>query len=199
MSRDPRIDAYIKNAPAVAQPLLTEIRAAVHAACPDVEETIKWRLPTFDHKGIMAGMAAFKEYTTLVLWKAELTKARLSAADRKAVVRADRVEHGDPLPNRAALVRILKAAVAVNEEGLVQPRAMRRKPALKTPAYLAAALKKNPAARATFEAFPPSHRREYIEWITDAKQEATRDRRIAQALEWIAAGKSRNWKYEKRA
>ena len=199
MSRDPRFDAYIKKAPAVAQPLLTEIRAAVHAACPDVEETIKWRLPTFDYKGIMAGMAAFKQYTTLVLWKAELVKARLSAADRKAVEQTDRIAHGDPLPSRATLVRILKVAAQINDEGLVQPRAMRKKPALKAPPYFTAALKKNDAARAKFEAFPPSHKREYIEWITEAKQEATRDRRIAQALEWIASGKSRNWKYEKRA
>ncbi|HEX5068967.1 MAG TPA: YdeI/OmpD-associated family protein [Vicinamibacterales bacterium] len=196
-TRDPRIDAYIANARADAQPLLKEIRAAVHAGCPDVSETLKWRTPTFEHKGIMLGMAAFKSYTTMGFWKSKLMRQRLSASDQKALEQAGQVKVGEALPPRPALVRLVKVAAALNEEGVVQPRVMRKKAPLKTPAYLTAALRKNPVALARFTAFPPSHRREYIEWIVDAKQEATRERRMAQAIEWIADGKARNWKYER--
>jgi len=193
---DPRIDAYIAKAQPAAQPILNEIRAAVHAACPDVEETLKWRTPTFDYKGIMLGMASFRKYTTMSFWKPKLMRDRLSAADRKALDRAGEVKIGDALPGRAVLVRLVKVAAQLNDEGVAQPRVARKKPALKTPAYFTAALKKNAAARARFAAFPPSHRREYLEWVTEAKQEETRQRRVAQAVEWIAQGKGRNWKYE---
>jgi uncharacterized protein YdeI (YjbR/CyaY-like superfamily) len=196
MPRDPRIDAYIAAAQPAAQPVLKEIRAAVHAACPGVQETIKWRTPTFDHRGIMLGMASFKKYTTMGFWKSKLMRERLSAADQQALEQAGQVALGDKLPSRAALVRLVKAAAAINEEGLVQPRTVRKKAALPTPAYLTAALKKNAQARTNFAALPPSHRREYIEWLVDAKQEATRQRRLEQAIDWIAAGKSRNWKYQ---
>jgi hypothetical protein len=196
-SRDPRIDAYIAAAQPAAQPMLKEIRAAVHAACPDVEETIKWRTPTFAHKGIMLGMASFKKHTTMGFWKSKLMRERLSAADQQALEQAGQVAIGDQLPNRAALVRLVKVAAAINEEGLVQPRAMRKRPVRPTPAYLTAALRKNAKARANFAVLPPSHRREYIDWLVDAKQDATRQRRLAQAIDWIAAGKARNWKYER--
>lgn len=196
-ARDPRIDAYIAGARPDAQPILKEIRAAVHAACPGVSETLKWRTPTFEHKGIMLGMAAFKSYTTMGFWKSKLMRPRLSASDQKALDQAGQVRVGDALPSRAALVRLVKVAAQLNEDGVVQPRVMRKKAPLKTPPYLTAALKKNPAAHERFTAFPPSHRREYIEWIIDAKQEATRERRMTQAIEWIAAGKARNWKYER--
>jgi hypothetical protein len=196
-SRDPRIDAYIAAAHPAVRPVLKEIRAAVHAACPGVEETIKWRTPTFDHKGIMLGMASFKKYTTMGFWKSKLMRERLSAADQQALEQAGQVGIGDKLPDRAALVRLVKVAAALNEEGVVQPRTARKKPALPTPVYLTAALKKNAKARANFAGLPPSHRREYIEWLVAAKQYATRQRRLDQAIAWIAAGKARNWKYER--
>jgi hypothetical protein len=196
-ARDSRIDAYIAAAQPAAQLVLKEIRAVVHAACPDVEETIKWRTPTFEYKGLMLGMASFKKYTTMGFWKSKLMRERLSAADQHALEQAGQVAIGGTLPDRAALVRLVKAAAAINAEGLVQARAMRKRPVRQAPAYLTAALKKNAKARANFAALPPSHRREYIDWLVDAKQDATRQRRLAQAVQWIAAGKSRNWKYER--
>jgi len=195
-TRDSRIDAYIAKARPDARPILAEIRAAVHAACPGVEETLKWRTPTFDYKGIMLGMAAFKNYTTMAFWKSKLVRERLSAGDQKALDQAGEVKIGEALPNRATLVRIVKVAAQLNDEGLVQKRVVRPKPALRTPPYLTTALKKNPAALARFTTLPPSHRREYIEWIADARQDATRQRRMTQAIEWIAQGKARNWKYQ---
>jgi len=196
-TRDLRIDHYIAKARPDAQPLLKEIRAAVHAGCPEVSETLKWRTPTFEHQGIMLGMAAFKGYTTMGFWKSKLMRQRLSATDQKALEQAGQVKIGEALPPRASLVRLVKVAATLNEEGVVQPRVLRKKAPLKMPGYFTAALKKNASARERFAAFPPSHKREYIEWIADAKQDDTRQRRLAQAVEWIAEGKARNWKYER--
>ena len=196
-TKDPRIDEYIAKARPDAQPLLKEIRAAVHAGCPEVSETVKWRMPTFEHKGILLGMASFKGYTTMGFWKSKLMRPRLSAADQKALDQAGQVNVGGALPPRASLVRLVKVAAALNEDGIVQPRVLRKKAPLRTPGYFAAALKRNAAAHARFEAFPPSHKREYVEWIADAKQDEARQRRLAQAVEWIGQAKARNWKYER--
>jgi hypothetical protein len=130
-------------------------------------------------------------------WKSKLMRERLSAADQKALDLAGEVKIGDALPPRAALIRLVKAAAQLNDEGVVQPRAVRKGPAPRTPAIMTAGLKKNATARARFAALAPSHKREYIEWIAQAKRAATRERRVGQAVEWIAQGKSRNWKYER--
>jgi uncharacterized protein YdeI (YjbR/CyaY-like superfamily) len=164
-----------------------------------VTETLKWRTPTFDHKGIMIGMATFKHYTTMAFWKSKLVAERLSTADRAALKQAEEVKHGEKLPNRATLVRLIKVAAQLNEEGVTLTRVVRARPPLKTPAFLTDALKKHPKAQSVFDAFPPSHKRDYVEWLADAKQDETRQRRLDQALQWMAEGKSRNWKYEKRS
>ena len=104
------------------------------------------------------------------------------------------------LPSKKVLTGLVKKAAALNDAGVKPPRAPKRAPApVKTPAILTSAFRTNKKARTAYDAMSPSHRREYIEWITEAKGEETRARRLAQALEWMANGKSRNWKYEKKA
>ena len=189
--KDPRIDAYIETAQPFAKPVLKFIRKAVHAGCPDVEETLKWNVPSFEYKGVMCGMAAFKEHIRFGFWKSQLLG--LSDAGGPGM---DLVKSIDDLPPEQELIALVKKAAALNEQGVKVPRAKTApKAPVKIPHYFASALKKNKNAQANFDAFPPSHKREYVEWITDAKQEATRERRIATALEWIAEGKQRNWKY----
>jgi uncharacterized protein YdeI (YjbR/CyaY-like superfamily) len=192
---DPRIDEYIRKAAPFAQPILREIRAAIHEACPDVQETIKWRMPSFDYKGIFCGMAAFKAHATFGFWKDSVLAKRLPKGDAEALARVGRLESVDDLPPKRTLIRIVKAAATLNDDGvkLVRPRTNR--PAPRPPADLVAALAKNPQASATFKAFSPSAKREYVEWITEAKQAATREKRLATAVQWIAEGKERNWKY----
>jgi uncharacterized protein YdeI (YjbR/CyaY-like superfamily) len=195
-SRDPRIDAYIARAQPFAQPILQHLRKAVHAGCPDVEETLKWSMPAFDYKGPMAGMAAFKAHCTFTLWKGSLIEGVPKAAG--AMGQFGRITSVDDLPPEKTLVRLVKAAAKLNDEGVKAPRRKTTIRKVIVPGYMTAALKKNPKAKATFDAFSPSHQREYVEWITEAKTEATRDRRLATALEWLAEGKSRNWRYERR-
>ena len=196
--RDPRVDAYIAKAAPFAQPILADIRETVHAACPDAEEAMKWSFPHFMYKGMLCSMASFKQHAAFGFWKGSLVTGGPRRAD--AMGHFGRVVKRSDLPSTRALAALIRKAAALNDAGVKQPRAP-RKPAPKTvkvPAVLAAALAKNAKARAGFDALPPSHKREYIAWITEAKAEDTRTRRLEQAIAWIAEGKSRNWKYERR-
>jgi uncharacterized protein YdeI (YjbR/CyaY-like superfamily) len=195
--RDARIDAYIAKSAEFAQPILTHLRAVVHSGCPEVEETIKWGHPSFTYHGILCGMASFKQHCTFGFWKGSLIVAKNGRPADEAMGDFGRITRLSQLPSRKELTRYLKEAMRLNEEG-VKPKkakAAPRKP-LPVPADLAAALGKNRKAQAAFEGFSPSHRREYIEWITEAKREETRARRLAATVEWVAEGKHRNWKYE---
>jgi uncharacterized protein YdeI (YjbR/CyaY-like superfamily) len=197
-STDPRIDAYIEKSRPFAQPILKRIRKAVHAACPDAEESIKWGMPAFSYKGPLVGMAAFKAHCALAFWKASLMKSLPPNTRKDAMGQFGRFESIADVPSEAALVKMVKEAAALNDAGAKVPRAAKApKPPLKTPSGMLAALKKNGQANAAWQRFPPSHRREYIEWITEAKTDETRDRRLATAVSWIAQGKGRNWKYER--
>jgi uncharacterized protein YdeI (YjbR/CyaY-like superfamily) len=198
MTRDVRIDAYIERAAPFAQPILVHIRETVHAACPDVQETMKWSMPHFDYQGIMCGMAAFKEHCSFGFWKATLIPGLQPNSNNggDAMGNLGRITSLKDLPARKVLAGYVKEAMRLNEEGISIAKPKKSpKPEAKVPADLAAALAKNAKAKKTFAAFPPGHRREYVEWVTEAKREETRARRVAQTVEWVAEGKSRNWKY----
>ena len=196
---DPRVDAYIENAPAFARPMLEQLRAAVHAGCPPVRETIKWSVPHFDYKGVFCSLAAFKQHVRLLFWKASLLRGTLPPAGQKALAQLDRMTSIDEVPSLRTVTALVKAAGRLNDLGLKveRPRPAARRP-LATPSFLRAALATHPSAKATFEDFSPSHKREYIEWLTEAKTEETRRRRLAQALEQMSSGKSRHWKYQRK-
>ena len=196
--KDPRVDAYIKKAQPFAQPILTHIRKVVHAAVPDVEETMKWSSPHFDYKGIFCGMAAFKEHVGFGFWKAGLMKDVLPGSGLSAAGQFGKITSIKDLPNDGELKKIIKFAKQLNDDEVKAPP-MRKgpRPELKAPADLLAALAKNKKAKATFDGFPPGQRREYIAWVIEAKQAATRESRIKTAVEWMAEGKPRNWKYMK--
>ena len=192
--RDPRVDAYIAKAAEFARPILEEIRARVHAACPEVEETSKWRMPAFEYEGPLCGMAAFKQHCVFGFWKSALVLGAVRP-DENPMFR-DKLTTLKDLPAKGEFRARVRKAMELNERGIKVPRATRAaKAAIPVPDYFLAALKKHKKAQAAFDAFSPSHRREYLEWITDAKSEATRTRRVAQAIEWMAEGKPRNWKY----
>lgn len=203
MSRIREGDEYIARAPEFARPILERVRETFHAADPDVEEAIKWRTPFFVRKGMLGGMAAFKEHVSLSFWRGKELEdpAGLFKGVGDSEMCALKVRSTKELPPKKVLVAYVKAAIALEESGAracdTQKKAAR--PAVATPADLLAALGRNAKARAAFEAFPPSHKREYVEWISEAKRPETRKRRLEQALEWMAEGKSRNWKYEKGA
>jgi uncharacterized protein YdeI (YjbR/CyaY-like superfamily) len=195
-TRDPRVDAYIAKSADFANPILTHIRDVVHSACPEAEETMKWSAPFFMYRGgMMCHMAAFKEHVALGFWKGALV---VDKDEEGARGEFGRIKNVKDLPPKRELAGYIKKAMTLNDEGIKVPKKTPGgKPALPVPPELAAALAKNKKARTAFEAFPPSHRREYNEWIGEAKREETRAARATQAVEWIAEGKSRNWKYQK--
>ena len=194
---DPRIDAYIDSSPEFAQPILTHLRAAIHASCPDVAETMKWSRPHFEYHGLLCGMSAFKAHCGFGFWKGALMFPGMD--EREAMGHFGRITSVKDLPSKKDLAAYIKKAMKLNEEGVTAPA--RAKPAvprpLNVPAYFQAALEANEAGLEKFNAGSTSFKREYVDWLEEAKTEATRERRMAQALEWIAEGKGRNWKYEK--
>jgi len=197
---DRRVGAYIARSMAFAKPILTHLRQLVHAACPEVEETIKWQFPVFEHKGILCSMAAFKAHCTFGFWKHALILDQAPANKEKAeeaMGQLGRITSVADLPSDKTLMAYIKQAVCLNEQGIKVPRTPkpRRKAPMAIPPDLAAALTRNKSASETFANFSSSHKREYVEWITEAKREATRTKRLATAVGWLAEGKPRNWKY----
>jgi uncharacterized protein YdeI (YjbR/CyaY-like superfamily) len=195
-TRDPRVDEYIENAAPFARPILTEIRARVHKSCPDVVETIKWRNVSFEHHGMLAGMASFKEHCAFGFWKHDLVVGAEAKA-KEAMGSFGRITKLSDLPSKAEFGSLVKKAVQLNVEGVKNERPKNPQKKIAMPAPLATALAKNKKAKTAFDAFSPSKQREYMEWIGSAKQDDTRRRRLEQAIAWISEGKSRNWKYEK--
>ena len=198
---DPRIDAYIEKQGDFAKPILMHLRELVHAAAPQVTEAVKWGMPFFDYKGPVCQMAAFKEHAAFGFWKATLL------SDPHGIINSGAPAAGNfgkitvltDLPSDEVLADFINQAIALNEGGVkanIKTTASTPKAEIAMPDYFAEVLADNPQAKATFDALSASHKREYLEWITEAKTIATREKRMATAVEWLAEGKSRNWKYK---
>jgi len=200
-TRNPRVDAYIAKAGDFAKPILMHLRELVHRGCPDVEEEIKWGAPHFMYKGMLCCIAAFKQHCAFGFWKGKLLASlKVDGKLWDAWGQYGRLTSLDDLPPDKTILKQVKEAAKLNDAGIKAPpqRKAKAKTPLKMPADLKAALQKNAAARVTLEGFSYSHKKEYLEWISEAKTDATRQKRIATTLEWLTAGKSRNWKYEKK-
>jgi uncharacterized protein YdeI (YjbR/CyaY-like superfamily) len=195
--KDPRIDAYIAKSADFAKPILKHLRKVVHAGCPDVQETMKWSMPHFDYKGVMCGMAAFKQHCAFGFWKESLVFGGDQKEEKAALGSFGCIKSLADLPNEKTLIGFVEKAAALNEAGIKVPGRTqpKKKEPFTVPDYLTAALKKNAKARKTFENFAPSKQREYVEWVTEAKREETRQERLATALQWMSEGKTRHWKY----
>lgn len=196
---DQRIDAYISASAEFARPILRVIRQTVHQACPEVEETIKWSMPFFMYKGILCSMAAFKQHCAFHIWKGEAIIADKSRSDQ-AMGQFGRITSIKDLPSKRTLIQYIRKAKQLHDDGVKSIRSRKKseeKKELVVPAYFTAALKKNRKAQTTFDRFPYSKRKDYLQWVTEAKTERTRNRRLQTSLEWLSEGKSRNWKYER--
>lgn len=198
---DKRIDAYIAKAPEFAVPILEKVRRVFHKASPKIGETMKWSTPHFEYEGLIGGMAAFKKHVSVTLWKGKLLSdpEGLFSEIGKTSMASLKVASVKELPSEKVFVAYIKEAMRLNEEDVKLPtvaNGKKKRATLKVPDDLAAALKTNKKAKATFDGFSYTNRMEYIEWITDAKREATRAKRLATTIEWLSEGKSRNWKYQ---
>ncbi|MBE2225956.1 MAG: YdeI/OmpD-associated family protein [Ignavibacteria bacterium] len=203
-TKDKRIDAYIAKSQDFARPIMKHLRKLIHKSCPDVTETIKWGMPAFEYKGPFIGFAAFKKHFALFFWKGAIMKDKdllMGKNAKGSMGNLGRIESIEDLPSDAVLARWIKEAKKLNDDGIKidkkeNPKHQRKE--YKMPPYYQKELNKNRKAKATFETFPPSHKREYLEWIIEAKTEETRNKRMETAIEWMSEGKSRNWKYQKK-
>lgn len=195
--KDSRVDAYISRSADFAKPVLRHLRELVHAACPQVEETMKWQFPHFMYKGMLCSMAAFKGHCAFGFWHRAKQALDVDKSD-EAMGQFGRITGMADLPKDAALTRYINRAVKLNDEGIKSPRAPKSaRKKLEIPHSLTKALRQNETALANFQAMSPSHQKEYVEWIAEAKREETVAKRLATTLQWLAEGKSRNWKYER--
>jgi uncharacterized protein YdeI (YjbR/CyaY-like superfamily) len=201
--KNEQVDAYIEKSAPFARPILKHVRSLVHRACPGVVEAIKWSFPNFNYKGsILCSMAAFKQHCTFGFWlSAQMQDPEniLATTGRDSMGNLGHLRSVDDLPKDDILIQYLKHAMTLIESGV---KLAKKQPAaaakiIEIPDYFTNVLATNEKARLHFESFAYSHKKEYIEWISEAKTEATRNKRIATALEWIAEGKGRNWKYER--
>lgn len=196
MSREPRFDVYIAKAPPFAQPILSHIRERVHAAVPEAEEAMKWSAPAFVLNGkILIVMAAFKAHAALNFWRGQ--EIGDGSAKAGAMGQFGKLKSIDDLPPDAELDALIREAAALTAKAPA-PRKTKHepKPTPEMHPEFAAALDEAPKAKATLSSFPPSAQRDYFEWISEAKQDATRQKRIATAIEWLGEGKRRHWKYQ---
>jgi uncharacterized protein YdeI (YjbR/CyaY-like superfamily) len=204
--KDPRIDSYIEKSADFAKPILKHFRALVHKTCPDIEETMKWSFPHFDYQGSMlCSIASFKHHCAINFWKAALMtdaeKLIGMAKTEEAMGHLGKITSLKDLPKDAVLVKYIKEGMKLNEQGIKLSKRTKTtiQKELEIPDYFLKALSKHKKAIKTFDAFSYTNKKEYVVWITEAKTENTRQKRMATAIEWISEGKIKNWKYLKDA
>lgn len=200
--RDKRIDEYIKNSAEFAQPILMHFRELIHKTCPNVEENLKWGMPSFEYEGLMCNMASFKHYCTIGFWKATLMKDKelfQNLQNQTSMGHLGKLTNIKELPVNSKLISWIKEAMRLNELGLkIETTKPGKAKAMVEPDYLISAFKKNKRSWITYSAFSQTYKNEYIEWITEAKTETTRNKRLQEAIILLEEGKPRNWKYMKK-
>jgi len=196
-TKDKRVDAYIAKSADFAKLILTYLREVVHEGCPECTETMKWSMPAFEYKGIVAMLAAFKRHCAFHLWKASLVVPEKDRVEKDSMGVFGRITSVKDLPPRKTLVGYIRKAKQLNDAGVKIDRPKQKKnQTITPPAYMMSAIKKNKKSLATWQGFPYSKKKDYVDWVTEAKTDETRNRRLTTTVEWLSEGKARNWKYE---
>jgi uncharacterized protein YdeI (YjbR/CyaY-like superfamily) len=193
---NPSVTAYIAKSAPFAKPIFERLRRLFHEACPAIEEKVKWSCPSFEYKGMVGGFAAFKKHAAFGFWRQDVLPDPEGLFKTRGAF-GGKLTDVSQLPSDGILKQYIRRAVELNEKGAPARFTSKPKPPLKVPSFFMSAVRKNKKALEAFNGFPPSHKREYVEWVVEAKQEETRKRRLETAVAWMAQGKARNWKYEK--
>jgi len=200
MNFQPETDAYIVNANEFATPILTRMRRIVHEECPEIKEVIKWGFPCFEHKGTLCAMAAHKTHCSFSFWKGAIMSdpdGIIETVGKTGMGHFGKIKLVEDLPGDKVIRKYLREAIELNNKDIKIPKAKQAKKKIEIPDYFLITVQSNVAAFKVFEDFSYSNKKEYVEWVTDAKTVTTRDNRLAQAVEWMSEGKVRNWKYIK--
>jgi uncharacterized protein YdeI (YjbR/CyaY-like superfamily) len=196
-TKEDRVDAYIEKSADFLRPILRHIRQLIHAACPQAQETIKWRHPTYEYRGILCITPAFKHHCALIFWRKSIRQSLEHSKTKVPWGNIRRIAKLSDLPKDSILTRSIKESAKLNEMGEKHRVSKPTKRHLVIPPYITKALERNKKASAVFQGLSPSHQREYVLWIAQAKREETRDKRLAGMLKMLTEGKTRNWKYER--
>ncbi|HWB03022.1 MAG TPA: YdeI/OmpD-associated family protein [Verrucomicrobiales bacterium] len=191
------VAAWMEQLSDFARPMIERIYKIIRKAAPQLEEGIRWSSPTFIGRGLVCSFAAFQKHVTLVFWRgAELndTTGLLTHGQGRSAMRSAKFTSLDQIDDKVIRTWVT-AAVALDKDPAKPKPKPQKRPEAAVPKVLAAALSRNPKARGAFDAMPPSHRREYCEWIAEAKQEATVQRRVEKTIEKLSAGEGLHDKY----
>ena len=200
-NRNKLIDEYIEKAAPFAKPILSHIRELIHEAWPEIEETIKWKVPVYEYKGIVCATGAFKTHCAFNFFKAKLMKDPYHVFSEQfsdAAGQFGKLLTVSDLPSDSILREYIQEAAKLNTDKIKGPAKKKEDADHLIPNDLSIALKNNPIAQKQFETMSLGYKKEYIDWLLDAKMDATRQKRLETAIEWIAEGKPRNWKYMKK-
>jgi hypothetical protein len=196
MQPQERINLYIAELPDWQRKHLVRVRQLIHSTEERIEEAWRGNAPHFDHQGSLIGMHAFKSCVSIWFHKGASLKDghglfKLTEKDAEREVRKYKIHEGESI-NEKAFLDLLKQALKVNaaQAGGAETKPTSR--ALVVPSDMEQVLRKDEQAWAQWEGLAASHKREYVEWITDAKQDETRKRRLAKALEMIRDGQAKN-------
>lgn len=196
---DPRVEEYINNAQPFARPILKHIRELMHRGCPELQETIKWGMPHFEYHGVIASMAAFKEHAVFGFWKEDLIPGmKQYIKEKEAMGSWGRITLVDGIPPDEEIIEFVRVAAKLNEQGVKSPKREQKPVVVNMPDDFMDLISKNKKALETYESFSPSNKRDYADWINDAKSDSTRESRMETAIEWMSEGKPRMWKYMKK-
>lgn len=199
---NPLVDEYIEKSPDFSKPILNYIREIVHEFCTDAEEAIKWKFPTFMYKGkILCSMVSFKAYCSMGFWlhgEMQTIKNLETDVEKTNMFSLGKITKLEDLPSKPQLKKIILEAMELTDMGVKLKKAAPTKTETAVPDEFQNVLDQNKKVLEIFQKASPSFRKEYINWITEAKTETTRNKRMEQAIEWISEGKGRNWKYEKK-
>lgn len=196
------VDLYIEKSADFAKPILNHIRELVHQVCPEVKEVIKWQFPNFEYKGNICSMAAFKNHCSMGFWKASLMSdpyKLFAKGPGTSMGQFGQLKSLKDLPSDEILIEYILEAKKLNDEGVKIPKSKSAETKeLDIPEYFMEALKQNEKALRTFLDFSFSNKRDYVVWVTEAKTEETRKKRLETSVEWLSEGKVRMWKYVKK-
>lgn len=199
MKRNPEVDKYISSAQPFARPILKHVRELMHIGCPEVVETIKWGMPHFEYHGVIGSMAAFKEHAVFGFWKQDLIPGmKQYIKEKEAMGSWGRITSLKGIPPDKDIIKFVQVAAKLNEEGIKSPKRTPKPVVVNMSDDFMKRIRANEKAYKTYENFSPSNKKEYVEWIQDAKTEDTRTRRMKTAIEWMSEGKPRMWKYIKK-
>lgn len=189
------ITAYIEKATPEFKEVMIALRSVLNNPNFDIKEDWKWGAPNFNNEGMICWLAHFRNHVGMNFFKGTLIKDKYNLFTHYREEKGNRQlkfsDINQIIPEQ--IEYYIEEAIKLNQENI---KVVKKEIDTSLPLDLETELNNNPKAKMFFESLAPSYKRDYIEWIEEAKREATRTKRLATTMEWLSEGKKKNWKYE---